>query len=459
MGRRRGVGGDLEGLAGVARAFSPGAGSTAVRAAAGTALVLLLMLSGALPCGAAETPPVSFTLARSTPAAIELEWTISEAIGVTSLVLERDAPGEPAVPAVGNGAAGALLLLMAAVVAVAAAAGRRVGLDPPPVRRRRARARARARAFALTCGAVAAIAAGLAGVAGEAAPQGRAVIGLSPADRAYTDAAVTAGTTYSYRLSINGGAFLSASIAFAYRADQEVLVFAGEFTMGCGGAQGPYTCDSDEAPAHAVWLDAFYLDSYEAPAGDYAACERAGACSPTYYEETCNTHRASHENHPINCLWWSQAEAYCRWRGKRLPTEAEWEKAARGTDGRIFPWGDGAPDCATTNINGCVGDTVAIGSYPLGRSAYGAHDMAGNVSEWVADWYDESYYAQSPYENPTGPESGSVRIGRGDTWWASAADVRAAKRSVNGPGSRRYHYLGVRCARDHAEQRASPGGR
>ena len=238
--------------------------------------------------------------------------------------------------------------------------------------------------------------------------------------------------------------------SFQVALTAEVFVPAGEFPMGSETSDP--NADDDEKPRHPVYLYAFWIDRAEATNGQYAACVAAGACSPPL--QTNSRSRASYygnpiyEDYPVIYVSWSQATAYCAWAGKRLPTEAEWEKSARGTDGRIYPWGNFSPASTLLNYNGNVGDTTEVGSYPAGASPYGAQDMAGNVWEWVADWYGSGYYAISPYVNPTGPNSGDYRVLRGGAWDSHARLPRSANRRWYPPSSNTaFDFLGFRCVR------------
>jgi formylglycine-generating enzyme required for sulfatase activity len=179
-------------------------------------------------------------------------------------------------------------------------------------------------------------------------------------------------------------------------------------------------------------LKAFWIDQTEVTNAMYAKCVAdGGAC-----QEPTNTSSYTHssyygnsefDNYPVLYVDWNMANTYCSWAERRLPTEAEWEKAARGTDARTYPWGEGI-DCDKANYNGsCVGDTSPVKSYPNGVSPYEAYDMAGNVWEWVSDWYGETYYQSSPLSNPLGP-AGTYRVLRGGSWNVSDSNVRSAFR-------------------------------
>jgi formylglycine-generating enzyme required for sulfatase activity len=225
-----------------------------------------------------------------------------------------------------------------------------------------------------------------------------------------------------------------------------VAVPAGPFMMGCN-ERVDRACDADERPYHAVSLGAFAVDRTEVTQAAWARCLRAGACTAP----TANFDPRALPDYPVTNVGWEQARAYCAWTGKRLPTEAEWEKAARGPDGRIYPWGDALPDCAFATLDICGFVTEPVGTHRRGASPYGAYDLAGNVVEWVADLYDASYYAHSPPHDPRGPEPAAFgggptdHVRRGGDLAIRAATVRASNRTGVYPAPA-YFNLGFRCA-------------
>ncbi len=230
-------------------------------------------------------------------------------------------------------------------------------------------------------------------------------------------------------------------------ADGMVMVFipAGEFQMGSESG------DSDERPVHRVYTDAFWMDRHEVTNAMYRRCVEAGDCSPpsstNYYDDT------QYANAPVVYVNWNQAQAYCAWTGGSLPTEAEWEKAARGgLAGAPYPWGDDPPTCPPGASNGAqyaaCSPSGPIDVMTFAHNDYGLYDMAGNVWEWVADWYDSNYYnsLQDGVRNPQGPASGSSRVLRGGSWNNSENDLRVANRSRFAPGNV-CNYIGFRCVR------------
>ncbi|MBN2551088.1 MAG: SUMF1/EgtB/PvdO family nonheme iron enzyme [Anaerolineales bacterium] len=219
------------------------------------------------------------------------------------------------------------------------------------------------------------------------------------------------------------------------------LIPAGDFRMGSeDGGDG-------EKPVHTVYLDAFYMDIYEVTIAFYGKCVQAGIC--TLPSDSSSSTQLNYygipryANSPVIYVSWDQARVFCEWRRARLPTEAEWEKAARGgLDGYKYPWGNDFPSCLKVNYLECVNDTSPVGSCPA--NGFGLFDMVGNVSEWVWDWYSETYYNSSPRDNPTGPTSGYYKVTRGGSWRSRAHDIQIAERGGSYYGAD--NNTGFRCA-------------
>ena len=283
-------------------------------------------------------------------------------------------------------------------------------------------------------------------------------------DSAITVSNYTAGSSlscdkYYWRVKARNSLGLwggwSSTWNFTIMISEMVYVPAGEFTMGSDPGEG----DSNEEPEHTVYLDAYYIDKYEVTNRQYcdfmnewgsnddgeghslldlddADCQiyESGG---TYYVES------GKDSFPVIEVSWYGAKTYCEWRGGRLPTEAEWEKAARGTDERKYPWGNGEPDDTYANYGGIAGHTTPVGSYEKGESPYGCYDMAGNVYEWCNDWYYANYYSVSPHINPQGPASGTYRVIRGGSWLHNSYNLRCGNRNYYTP-SCTWNYSGFR---------------
>jgi formylglycine-generating enzyme required for sulfatase activity len=220
------------------------------------------------------------------------------------------------------------------------------------------------------------------------------------------------------------------------------LVPAGEFIMGSS------TGDADEQPVRHVYVDAFYMDKHQLAVGEYA--KFLEATSHTAPPEWDIMRKSMHQNRPVVNVDWTDADAYCRWAGKRLPTEAEWEKAARGTDGRIYPWGNEIPTGFHANMKKEVWNNhvvlTPVGMFEGGKSPYGIYDMAGNVWEWVNDWYAPNYYKSGSLRNPAGPPLGDYKVVRGGSWGSGPKDLRSADREVHLPSFQGFG-TGFRCAK------------
>ena len=233
-----------------------------------------------------------------------------------------------------------------------------------------------------------------------------------------------------------------------------VYIPAGAFIMGSDPDVDPMTDALDELPQHKVFLDAYFIDKHEVSNADYTQfVEATGHRNSIFWDNP----KFNHPDQPVVGVTWGDAAAYAEWVGKRLPTEAEWEKAARGTDGRIWPWGDefDPTKCNFDDEGKFDGHldgfamAAPVDSFAQGESPYGARNMVGNVAEWVADWFDAEYYAVSPAENPKGPPTSGMgkKSWRGASWFAGSEQMRCAFREYDDIVASG-QILGFRCAMD-----------
>ena len=242
-----------------------------------------------------------------------------------------------------------------------------------------------------------------------------------------------------------------------------VSVPEGELRMGGLDVHA----ENDEVPDHIIKVHAFWIDQLEVTNGMYGLCVQAGVCRPP--QKTSSPSRPSYfmnpefQDYPVMQVTWSDAQTYCAWAGRRLPTEGEWERAACGDDWRTYPWGDEPPTEKYSNFDNLIRDTSRVGSYAAGASPFGALDMAGNVWEWTADLYDQDYYLTSPESDPAGGSEASgrfERVIRGGSFQDVSNDIRVSNRGYElgpNPGAafgspqvlgRSSVKIGFRCAAD-----------
>ena len=224
-----------------------------------------------------------------------------------------------------------------------------------------------------------------------------------------------------------------------------------DFPGALGRASAEHGADDTEAiPTHQVTLSSFQIDKYEVTVGEYRKCVSSCACLTPLnsISPNCNYDKTGKDAHPVNCVEWTDAKKFCAWTGKRMPTEAEWEYAARGIDGRKYPWGNNAPNCSMADFKSdsgmfCSGTgTSPVGKHALGLSYWGAHDMGGNIEEWVFDFWGK--YSANPLVNPSGPYSGTDHVTRGGNWEIESKYMRTYTRWHFGQAK---YWIGFRCAK------------
>jgi len=261
------------------------------------------------------------------------------------------------------------------------------------------------------------------------------------------------------------GKKLAAERATLPARDEMVLIPAGWFLMG-SDKKIDRLAYLPEMPQRKVHLDAYEMDTFEVTTVQFLKFVLATNRPPLIdWRYDGGNFQETMVNHPVMHVSWFDADAYCAWAGKRLPTEAEWEKAARGEDGRIYPWGNQPAGLTRSNfgrggLSGPVRDRperlmlyppiISVDKYDNALSPHGLYQMVGNVAEWVSDWYDKDYYKTAPERNPKGPEKGTQRSFRGGGWVDSTPSVRAAQRNGTDPNTK-MNWLGFRCARDEKD--------
>lgn len=243
-----------------------------------------------------------------------------------------------------------------------------------------------------------------------------------------------------------------------YTPDHMILIDRGRFTQGCASRRDR-GCEGDERPSRRITLDRFKIDPIEVTWSAYTRCVDAGACRPidpalcevwtgdAFVRGAPIPERFIRPDHPVFCVTWYDARDYCEWTGGRLPTESEWERVAKGADKPLrHPWGAQAPTCELARFYGCGDGPAPVGASPRGASPEGALDLAGNVAEWVADWYHPRAYRFIPSDNPAGPDRGRVRVVRGGSFYDPPEQLRSSYRYGLTPAFG-YGFVGMRCAR------------
>lgn len=256
----------------------------------------------------------------------------------------------------------------------------------------------------------------------------------------------------------NGGSIYLPIVMKSYILSEMIQIPGQYFWMGCThDSNDVYGCYTDAKPIHTVYLDSYKIDKTEVTNVQYKQCVNAGICSPpgnnTSYSRFSYYNDPAYDNYPVIYVSWYDAQEFCTWAGKRLPTEAEWERAARGLDLIAYPWGNTSPSCSLANsmfLNTleewqyCLGDTADVNSFVTGASPEGVLNLAGNVYEWVVDWYSPDYYETSPLFDPTGPETGISKVLRGGSWAYKPRHMLTSFRISDYPDAQKAN-IGFRC--------------